>query len=100
MVKLRESFELGSVGNQVIFAIFVICMSIILVNYFICILNEGFAVVKSNGGNKMANVSAFDHELNTHFWRRVGEKLSIFEKLIGRKQNIYEKLPGESVYIK
>jgi hypothetical protein len=47
-------------------------MAILMVNVFICILNDAFTTVKSSW-NSNNDIEPFDEELNDHFWWKLGQ---------------------------
>ena len=71
-VTFRDAELTANAQSNIIFSFFVFIMTILMVNVFICILNDAFATVKSSW-NTNKDIEPFDDELNEHFWWKVGQ---------------------------
>ncbi|XP_060074619.1 polycystin-2-like [Ylistrum balloti] len=72
MVTLRELMgSTDEIVTEIVFTIFIFTMTLVLLNMFICILNDAFSFVKD--GKSAGLVTPFDSELNKHFWRKINQ---------------------------
>lgn len=72
MVTFRDAELTKNAQSNIIFSFFIFIMAILMVNVFICILNDSFATVKSSW-NSNNDIEPFDEELNDHFWWKLGQ---------------------------
>lgn len=72
MVTFRDAELTTNAQSNIIFSFFIFIMAILMVNVFICILNDAFATVKSSW-NSNNDIEPFDEELNDHFWWKLGQ---------------------------
>ncbi|XP_052090845.1 uncharacterized protein LOC127727769 [Mytilus californianus] len=66
MVRFKEAFHTTDVVLESMFTLFLFCSSVLIINMFISMLNEGFKTVKHFGHTN--GVTKFDKDLNEHFW--------------------------------
>lgn len=76
MVTFRDAEMTANAQSNVIFSFFIFIMTLLMVNVFICILNDAFATVKSSW-NTNKDIEPFDEELNEHFWWKVGQVFTV-----------------------
>ncbi|XP_071152223.1 polycystin-1-like protein 2 [Mytilus edulis] len=76
MVTFRDAEMTANAQSNVIFSFFIFIMTLLMVNVFICILNDAFATVKSSW-NTNKDIEPFDEELNEHFWWKVGQAFTV-----------------------
>ncbi|KAK3084686.1 hypothetical protein FSP39_017416 [Pinctada imbricata] len=79
MVRFQDIFESDDAFDMIVFTIFIFTMAIILVNIFVCILNDSFAYIREKGGN-LTETEPFDTDLNEHFWWKVNQALNVCSK--------------------
>ena len=72
MVTFRDAELATNAQSNIIFSFFIFIMAILMVNVFICILNDAFTTVKSSW-NSNNDIEPFDEELNDHFWWKLGQ---------------------------
>lgn len=73
-ISFKNTVETDDLQVKVIFTIFTLTMSIILVNVFVSLLTDSFASVKKLNGSSNKQ---YDKELNEHFWRKISEYIRI-----------------------
>lgn len=79
--------EVDSIQLEIIFMIFMILMSFVIINLFVAVVTTMFGLMKSNAHN-LENVEGFDAELNEHFWWKINKWFSqIADFLCIRTQN-------------
>uniref|UniRef100_A0A0L8HQF0 Death domain-containing protein n=2 Tax=Octopus bimaculoides TaxID=37653 RepID=A0A0L8HQF0_OCTBM len=91
MGKFKETFGLDNIMSNMVFFIYTLLVSIILLNVCISIINDTFSFVKSRI-NSLGFEYCFDFKLNEHFWYRMTtlfykKKISSEEKYLPVRMN-------------
>ncbi|XP_071153700.1 polycystin-2-like [Mytilus edulis] len=79
MVRFKEAFHTTDLVLESMFTFFLFCSSVLIINMFISMLNDGFKTVKHS--NHTNGVTKFDKELNEHFWWKMENFQKIFSSM-------------------
>lgn len=90
MISLKKHPELSSLHSQIIISFFSFVMTLVLINFFISMLNCYFTRAKETQQNSMY----FLQELNKHFWTRLNSlfcsfwEVMTFQKALSQGKHI------------
>ncbi|XP_060074617.1 polycystin-1-like protein 2 [Ylistrum balloti] len=79
MIKVQDTFDSDDIFSGLIFSVFLLLMTIVVVNVNICILNAALSRVKETG-LVSTEFKTYDKDLQKHFWRTINNTLKMFQR--------------------